>query len=158
MNIVVGFVVAGFVAICFLLVIVILLQDSKGEGLSSSAFGGSGLESVLGGHGATTFLSRLTTWTAIGFMVIALFLMKFYGESSNLAPINESNVSEKILLPEKTSEAKVEINTNDETTAEADANDSSKFDDLQTAGDDKPITANDQVNDEPQTTSALPDK
>ena len=56
-------------------VIVILLQDSKGEGLSSSAFGGSGLESVLGGHGATTFLSRLTTWTAISFMVIALLIL-----------------------------------------------------------------------------------
>ena len=82
MNILVGLVVVAFVVICFLLVIVILLQDSKGEGLSSSAFGGSGLESVLGGHGATTFLSRLTTWTAISFMVIALFLMKFYGESN----------------------------------------------------------------------------
>ena len=55
MSILVGFMVAVFVAVCILLVIVILLQDSKGEGLSSSAFGGSGLESVLGGHGATTF-------------------------------------------------------------------------------------------------------
>jgi len=96
MNILVGFVVAAFVAICFLLVIVILLQDSKGEGLSSSAFGGSGLESVLGGHGATTFLSRVTTWTAISFMVIALFLMKFYGESNDIVPIEQSNVSQSV--------------------------------------------------------------
>ena len=96
MNILVGLVVAAFVVICFLLVIVILLQDSKGEGLSSSAFGGSGLESVLGGHGATTFLSRVTTWTAISFMVIALFLMKFYGESNDIVPIEQSNVSQSI--------------------------------------------------------------
>ena len=96
MNILVGLVVVAFVVICFLLVIVILLQDSKGEGLSSSAFGGSGLESVLGGHGATTFLSRVTTWTAISFMVIALFLMKFYGESNDIVPIEQSNVSQSI--------------------------------------------------------------
>ena len=89
MSIVVGFMVAVFVVVCILLVIVILLQDSKGEGLSSSAFGGSGLESVLGGHGATTFLSKMTTWTAISFMAIALFLMKFYGESSNLSLIQQ---------------------------------------------------------------------
>jgi preprotein translocase subunit SecG len=148
MDIIVGFVVAGFVAICFLLVIVILLQDSKGEGLSSSAFGGSGLESVLGGHGATTFLSRLTTWTAIGFMVIALFLMKFYGESNNLAPIDESNVSEVIPTSEKTSKAAAEIG----------ASESSKFDDLKTADSEKPITTNNQVSDESQKTSALPEK
>lgn len=107
MNILVGLVVAAFVVICFLLVIVILLQDSKGEGLSSSAFGGSGLESVLGGHGATTFLSRLTTWTAISFMVIALFLMKFYGESNDIAPIEQPNVSQEITTPENAVESTV---------------------------------------------------
>ena len=95
MSILVGFMVAVFVAVCILLVIVILLQDSKGEGLSSSAFGGSGLESVLGGHGATTFLSKMTTWTAISFMAIALFLMKFYGESSNLSPIQQTGPVEQ---------------------------------------------------------------
>ena len=107
MNILVGLVVVAFVVICFLLVIVILLQDSKGEGLSSSAFGGSGLESVLGGHGATTFLSRLTTWTAISFMVIALFLMKFYGESNDIAPIEQPNVSQEITVPENAVESTV---------------------------------------------------
>lgn len=125
MNILVGFVVAAFVAICFLLVIVILLQDSKGEGLSSSAFGGSGLESVLGGHGATTFLSRVTTWTAISFMVIALFLMKFYGESNDIVPIEQSNVSqsvpedvvEKTVVPDSsaTKSESPESNTSEET-------------------------------------------
>lgn len=80
-----------FVPVCVVLTLIILLQDSKGEGLSSSAFGASEMQSVLGGHGAATFLSKLTTWVAIGFMVISLFLMRFYGErqSDTLTPINE---------------------------------------------------------------------
>ncbi len=81
-----------FVPVCVVLTLIILLQDSKGEGLSSSAFGGSGMQSVLGGHGAATFLSKLTTWVAIGFMVISLLLMRFYGDTggdSTLTPLNE---------------------------------------------------------------------
>ena len=82
-----------FVPVCVVLTLIILLQDSKGEGLSSSAFGGSGMESVLGGAGAATFLSKLTTWVAIGFMVISLLLMRFYGDTGGgdgaLTPLNE---------------------------------------------------------------------
>ncbi|RKU08788.1 preprotein translocase subunit SecG [Candidatus Poribacteria bacterium] len=80
-----------FVPVCVVLTLIILLQDSKGEGLSSSAFGGSGMQTVLGGHGAATFLSKLTTWIAIGFMVISLLLMRFYGETEDntLTPLNE---------------------------------------------------------------------
>ena len=80
-----------FVPVCVVLTLIILLQDSKGEGLSSSAFGGSGMQSVLGGHGAATFLSKLTTWVAIGFMVISLLLMRFYGETGDgtITPLNE---------------------------------------------------------------------
>ncbi len=120
MNILVGLVVVAFVVICFLLVIVILLQDSKGEGLSSSAFGGSGLESVLGGHGATTFLSRLTTWTAISFMVIALFLMKFYGESNDITPIEQPNVSQEITVPENAVESTVVPDATESESSESD--------------------------------------
>ena len=108
------------IALAVVLVIVILLQDSKGEGLSSSAFGGSGLESVLGGHGATTFLSRLTTWTAISFMVIALFLMKFYGESNDIAPIEQPNVSQEITVPENAVESTVVPDATESESSESD--------------------------------------
>ena len=80
MGILIGFIVGLFVPVCILLTIIILLQDSKGEGLSSSAFGASEMQSILGGRGAATFLSRFTTWLAIGFMAISLFLMRFYGD------------------------------------------------------------------------------
>ena len=69
MEIIVGFILVLFVPACILLPIIILLQDSKGEGLSSSAFGGAGgsMQSVLGGQGAATFLSKVTTWFQSGF-------------------------------------------------------------------------------------------
>ena len=120
MGIIVGFILVLFVPACILLPIIILLQDSKGEGLSSSAFGGAGssMQSVLGGQGAATFLSKVTTWLAIGFMIMALFLMRFYGETGGeLKP-----------LQEETAQAEGAITPADETTevtAETDATNSS---------------------------------
>ena len=110
MEIIVGFILVLFVPACILLPIIILLQDSKGEGLSSSAFGGAGgsMQSVLGGQGAATFLSKVTTWLAIGFMVMALFLMRFYGETGGeLKPLQEeaAEVEVTITPPDETTEA-----------------------------------------------------
>lgn len=104
MEIIMGFVVFLFVPICVVLTLIILLQDSKGEGLSSSAFGGAEMQSVLGGRGAATFLSKLTTWLAIGFMVISLFLMRFYGEDtgSELTPIEQETTQEATTEPTDT--------------------------------------------------------
>ena len=101
MGIIVGFILVLFVPACILLPIIILLQDSKGEGLSSSAFGGAGgsMQSVLGGQGAATFLSKVTTWLAIGFMVMALFLMRFYGETGGeLKPLQEEAVQTEVTI------------------------------------------------------------
>lgn len=60
--------------ICIFLVVVILMQSAKGEGLAG-AFGGGGGGggglggAVFGGRGAATFLSKATTVLAIVFMV-----------------------------------------------------------------------------------------
>jgi preprotein translocase subunit SecG len=59
------------VLICVLLVIVILMQSAKGEGLAG-AFGGGGgglSGAVFGGRGAATFLSKATTVLAVVFMI-----------------------------------------------------------------------------------------
>ena len=114
MDIIIGFVVFLFVPVCVVLTLIILLQDSKGEGLSSSAFGGAEMQSVLGGRGAATFLGKLTTWLAIGFMVISLFLMRFYGEGGNgaLTPIEEETTQEATTEPvDTTDEGSVETTT-----------------------------------------------
>jgi preprotein translocase subunit SecG len=101
MGIIVGFILVLFIPACILLPIIILLQDSKGEGLSSSAFGGAGgsMQSVLGGQGAATFLSKVTTWLAIGFMAMALFLMRFYGETGGeLKPLQEEATQAEVMI------------------------------------------------------------
>ena len=57
---------------CIALVLVVLMQSSKGGGLSGSAFGGGGggmAGAVFGGRGAATFLSKATTGLAILFML-----------------------------------------------------------------------------------------
>ena len=114
MEIIIGFVVFLFVPVCVVLTLIILLQDSKGEGLSSSAFGGAEMQSVLGGRGAATFLSKLTTWLAIGFMVISLFLMRFYGEGDGgaLTPIEDEATQEATAEPvDTTDEGSIETTT-----------------------------------------------
>jgi preprotein translocase subunit SecG len=56
------------------LMLVVLMQSSKGEGLAG-AFGGGGLSgAVFGGRGAATFLSKATTVLAILFMVSCITL------------------------------------------------------------------------------------
>ncbi|HOP07796.1 MAG TPA: preprotein translocase subunit SecG [candidate division Zixibacteria bacterium] len=66
------------VIVCIALVLVVLMQASKGEGLAGSAFGGGGLSgAVFGGRGAATFLQKATTYLAVVFFVncIALALL-----------------------------------------------------------------------------------
>lgn len=123
MEIIIGFVVFLFVPVCVVLTLIILLQDSKGEGLSSSAFGGAEMQSMLGGRGAATFLSKLTTWLAIGFMVISLFLMRFYGEGDGgaLTPIESETTQGATTEPvDTTDEGSVETTTDGDTGNAAD--------------------------------------
>ncbi|GAB4320005.1 MAG: hypothetical protein Kow0074_09980 [Candidatus Zixiibacteriota bacterium] len=62
------------VIICAALIISVLLQSAKGEGLAG-AFGGSSLTgTVFGGRGAATFLSKATTVLAVAFMASCIVL------------------------------------------------------------------------------------
>jgi preprotein translocase subunit SecG len=61
------------VVICILLILVVLLQRSKGAGLSG-VFGGGGSQSVFGGRGAAPFLAKATSVMAILFMTSSLSL------------------------------------------------------------------------------------
>lgn len=65
---------AVHIFICVALIIVVLMQSSKGEGLAG-AFGGGGLSgAVFGGRGAASFLSKATTVLAIFFMISCMGL------------------------------------------------------------------------------------
>ena len=59
------------VLLCFLLIIVVLLQSGKAADLAG-AFGGAGSQTAFGPRGAATFLSKATTWCAIMFMITSI--------------------------------------------------------------------------------------
>jgi preprotein translocase subunit SecG len=61
------------VLVCFVLVLVIMLQSGNAADLAG-AFGGAGSQTAFGPRGAATFLSRATTWCAIVFMLTSLTL------------------------------------------------------------------------------------
>jgi preprotein translocase subunit SecG len=61
------------ILVCFVLIIVIMLQSGSAADLAG-AFGGAGSQTAFGPRGAATFLSRATTWCAIVFMMTSLTL------------------------------------------------------------------------------------
>jgi preprotein translocase subunit SecG len=61
------------VIVCFVLIVVIMLQSGNAADLAG-AFGGAGSQTAFGPRGAATFLSRATTWCAIVFMMTSLTL------------------------------------------------------------------------------------
>ena len=62
---------------CFFLIVVVLLQTGKGADMGA-VFGG-GSQTLFGSGGAGNFLTKLTTGTAIAFMLTSLILT--YGAS-----------------------------------------------------------------------------
>ncbi|MFQ6110330.1 MAG: preprotein translocase subunit SecG [Candidatus Aminicenantales bacterium] len=61
------------IIICFILIIAVLLQSGKSADLAG-AFGGIGSQTVFGPRGAGTILSKVTTISAILFMVTSMGL------------------------------------------------------------------------------------
>jgi len=61
------------IIVCFILVVVIMLQSGSAADLAG-AFGGAGSQTAFGPRGAASFLSRATTWCAIVFMLTSLAL------------------------------------------------------------------------------------
>jgi preprotein translocase subunit SecG len=63
--------------ICVLLIAVVLLQKSKGDGLSGAFGGGGALTASFGNRGAATMLSKATSVLAILFMSTSFLLAIF---------------------------------------------------------------------------------
>ena len=62
-----------YVLVCFVLVLVILLQQGKGGDIAN-AFGGGGSQAAFGARSGATVLSRATSILAVLFIVGALVL------------------------------------------------------------------------------------
>ena len=61
------------VTVCLFLILVVLLQTGKSADLAG-AFGGGGSQTALGSRGAATILTKLTTTSAVLFMITSLSL------------------------------------------------------------------------------------
>ena len=78
MDIVVAYVApVVHVLACFFLIVVVLLQTGKGADIGAVVGGGS--QTLFGSSGAGNLMTKLTTGTAIAFMITSLILS--YGQS-----------------------------------------------------------------------------
>ena len=67
------------IVVCIALILIVLLQKGKGANMGA-AFGGSS-QTVFGSGGAGTFLTKITTFAAIVFMLTSLGLSIFFGRN-----------------------------------------------------------------------------
>jgi preprotein translocase subunit SecG len=77
------------------LVIIVLLQQGKGADMGASLGGGS--NTLFGAGGAADFITKLTTATAIAFMITSILLVKSYN-STKLDFSNPSSLTEDSLF------------------------------------------------------------
>jgi preprotein translocase subunit SecG len=94
------------VLVCFVLVIVIMLQSGSAADLAG-AFGGAGSQTAFGPRGAATFLSRATTWCAIVFMMtsLALSVKRSPAEATTGSILEQTQKSGAAPAPAKPSQA-----------------------------------------------------
>ncbi len=75
-NIIIGVLLAIHVLVCILLVLIVLMQRPRSEGLGT-AFGG-GVADTLFGSSAGNVLTKITTWLGIIFFVTTISLAFLY--------------------------------------------------------------------------------
>jgi preprotein translocase subunit SecG len=70
-----------YMAVCLFLIVVVLLQHGKGADIGVSLGAGSS-QTVFGARGAGNFLTKLTTVSAVLFMVLAFALARFAADDT----------------------------------------------------------------------------
>jgi preprotein translocase subunit SecG len=90
------------VMVCLVLILVVLLQRGKGSDIGA-ALGGGGSNTVFGSRGAGNFLTKLTTASAVLFMLTSLSLSYITTQEGQLQIFDEESapaVAESDLLEE----------------------------------------------------------
>jgi preprotein translocase subunit SecG len=72
------------------LILIVLLQSGKGADIGA-AFGGGSSQTVFGGRGAATFLSKATTVLAVLFMVMSIALTLLASQRSGTTVVPEES-------------------------------------------------------------------
>lgn len=78
----VNFVQVIFLIVTFLMVIAILMQSTKSDGLGAG-FGAMGGTQIFGGRGPSDFLKKFTTYIAIIYGVLVIWLSILYRTDTN---------------------------------------------------------------------------
>jgi preprotein translocase subunit SecG len=77
------------VLVCIVLILVVLLQSGKGADLAG-AFGGASTQTAFGSRGPASFLSKLTTVSAVVFMATCLTLSLIGGGGESRSILDDT--------------------------------------------------------------------
>jgi len=100
MNFFLYFVVTLHVIVCLFLIGVVLLQQGRSADLAG-AFGGQGSQTAFGPRAAANVLTRLTTWSAVIFMITSISLTVLYVRSSGSHSVLDGTKSAPVSAPAK---------------------------------------------------------
>ena len=88
------------VLVCLFLVGVVLLQQGKSADVAG-AFGGQGSQTAFGPRGASNLLTRLTTWSAVIFMLTSISLTIALARSSGSKSVLSGSALHNTTAPAK---------------------------------------------------------
>jgi preprotein translocase subunit SecG len=77
MHILFYVVVTVHIIVCLILIGVVLLQQGRSADLAG-AFGGQGSQTAFGPRAAANVLTRITTWSAVAFLITSISLWALY--------------------------------------------------------------------------------
>ena len=100
MQILLYFVVVLHVIVCLFLIGVVLLQQGRSADLAG-AFGGQGSQTAFGPRAAANVLTRLTTWSAVIFMLTSISLTVLYVRSSGTHSVLDGAKTAPVSAPAK---------------------------------------------------------
>ncbi len=86
------------VVVCIVIIVVVLLQRGKGAEVGA-VFGGGGSATVFGSRGAGNFLTKITTGSAIVFMLTSLSLAYFAREDARSTLFEDEGVTTEETSP-----------------------------------------------------------
>ena len=89
------------IMMCVLLVLIVLLQTSKGADIGA-AFGGGSSQTLFGSAGPGGFLTKITTGVAIIFMVTSIGLAYFSSHKTGASIMKETQTQKAIPPPPPT--------------------------------------------------------
>jgi len=77
------------IIVCFLLILIVLLQTGKGADIGA-AFGGGSSQTLFGSAGPAGFFTKITTAVAVIFMITSIGLAYMYSHRTGTSVVKEA--------------------------------------------------------------------